>query len=64
MILFDDVVEVLDLPQFTGFWDGPLILELLERFGIRRVFVDCDDPRSGGMRLCWLCGTSVCKKAL
>ena len=50
MILFDDVVEVLDLPQFTGVGNSPLFFQLLEGFWIGCVFINGDDPRSGGMR--------------
>src|SRR5260370_37221942 len=50
MILFDEVVEVFALSQFTRLWHNPFRLQLLERFGIGRVFINCDDARSAGMR--------------
>jgi hypothetical protein len=50
VILFDQVVEVLDLPQFTGLGNGSLLFQFVEGFGVGRVFVNCDDARSGGMR--------------
>lgn len=33
MILFDEIVELLDLPQFTGCWNGTDCLEFVERLG-------------------------------
>ncbi len=50
MVLFNSVVEIFDLTQFTAFRDDPLGFQLLERFWIRGVFVDIDHPRSHCMR--------------
>jgi hypothetical protein len=37
MILFDHIIQVLALPQQTGFWKGAVALEGLEGRRIRRV---------------------------
>ncbi len=50
VILFDDVVQVLDLPQFTRFWNDALGFELTDGLGIGRIFIDRDHTRGGGMR--------------
>ena len=50
MILLDEVVEVLILPQFTRIWQDPFRFELLESFGIGSVLINGDDVRSAGMR--------------
>ncbi len=50
MILFDEVVEIFALSQFTRLWHDPFRFQLLESFGIGRVFINCDDVRSAGMR--------------
>ena len=50
MILFDDIVQVLDLPQFTPFWNGSFRLQFVEGLWIGGVFIDGDHARSGGMR--------------
>ncbi|SRR6266699_1334982 len=50
MILFDDVVQVLDVPQFAPFWNGTRRFHLLEGFGVGCVFIDRNDARSGGMK--------------
>src|SRR5258708_12252448 len=46
MILFDQIVEILALPQLTPFWNGSLRLQLLKSLWIGRVFVDRDDARN------------------
>ena len=50
MILFDDVVGVLDLPQFTGVGNGSFRLQFLEGLWISGIFIDRDRTRGGGMR--------------
>ena len=50
MILFDDVVQVLDLPQFTGVGKGLFLLQFVESLWIGRIFIDSDHTRGGGMR--------------
>src|SRR5690242_3555861 len=42
MILFDEVVEILDLPQFTARWNCVRCFEFLQRLGIGGIFVDRD----------------------
>ncbi len=49
MILFDQIVEILALPQLTPFWNGSLRLQLLKSLWIGRVFVDRDDARNHGV---------------
>ena len=50
MVLFDEVVEVLALPQFTGNWQDPLCFQFPEGFGIGGVFIDGDDAREDCLR--------------
>ena len=50
MILFDEVVEILALPQFTRIWHDPFRFQFVESFGIGRVFINGDHSRSAGMR--------------
>ena len=50
MILFDDVVEILDWPQFTAVGKSPLVFQLLKGFWIGGVFIHRDHTRRGGMR--------------
>src|SRR5215472_7347835 len=45
VILPDQVVEVLDLPQFTGWRNDPGCLEFRAGFGRGGVFIDPDDAR-------------------
>src|SRR5713101_3975850 len=49
MILFDEVVEVFTLPQFTRVWKNPFRFQFLESFWIGWVFINGDDARSDGM---------------
>src|SRR6266567_3588892 len=49
MILFDPVIEVLDLPQFTAFRDNPLGFELLQGFWIGGILVHVDHARGHRM---------------
>jgi hypothetical protein len=49
MILFDDVVEIFDLPQFTAFRNISLSLEFGERLWIGCVFIDGDHSGINGM---------------
>jgi hypothetical protein len=49
MILFDEVVEVFTLPQFTRVWQNPFRFQFLESFWIGWVFINRDDSRSAGM---------------
>lgn len=49
MILFNEVVEVFALPQFTTFWKNIFHLQLHESLWIRRVFVNRDDARDHGV---------------
>jgi hypothetical protein len=50
MVLFDEVVEVLALPQFTGIWHDLVCFQFPEGFGIGSVFIDGDDAREDGLR--------------
>jgi hypothetical protein len=50
VILFDDVVEILDLPQFTGVGNGSLCFQLTDGLGIGRICIDRDHTRGGAMR--------------
>jgi len=54
MILFDQIVEIFDLPQFAVFGDVSLRFEFCECFGRGCVFVHVDHPwfvgRRGGER--------------
>jgi hypothetical protein len=50
MILFDQVVEILDLSQFTVCGNESYCFEFIECLGIGRVFVDIDDPWRARMR--------------
>ncbi len=54
MILFNEIVEVLHLSQFTAFRKVSCCLEFLERFGVRCVFVHIDDA--------WLARMGSCKR--
>ena len=49
MILLDPIVEILHLSQFTGFEDVSFHLELVEGFGVRRIFVHVDHSWFTGM---------------
>jgi hypothetical protein len=49
VILLDEIVEVLALPQFTSVWHDPFRFQLLERFRIGRVCINRDDARSAAM---------------
>lgn len=49
MILFHDIIQILILSESAGFWDGPLLLKNLERWGVRRIVFDGDDTREGHM---------------
>ena len=49
MILFDDVVEIFNLPQFTGVGIGSFRLQFVEGLWIGRVFLVIDYTRGGGM---------------
>jgi hypothetical protein len=48
--LFDNVVEILDLPQFTRLGKGSLLFQFFERFWIGGVFIDWNDARRHGVR--------------
>ena len=51
MVLLDQIVEVLDLPQFGSFWKESSGFQIGNRFGVGCVFVDVDHSwswRSGG----------------
>jgi hypothetical protein len=50
MVLFDQIIEILDLPQFTRFSNASCHLEIMQRFGIRSVCVPVDHPWLRGMR--------------
>ena len=50
VIVFDHVVEVLDLPQFTGVGKSPLFFQPLEGFWIDCIFIDSDHARRHGVR--------------
>jgi hypothetical protein len=49
MILLDQIVEILPLPQFASIWYQPLGFQLLESFWIGPVFINGDDTRCTGM---------------
>jgi len=50
MILFNHIVEILHLPEFTAFGNESCNFQFIERFGIGRVFVHVDDSWFVGMR--------------
>ncbi len=50
MVLFDEIVEILDLLQFTRFRNASCHLKIMKRFGIGGVFVHVDHPWLRGMR--------------
>jgi len=50
VILLDQVVEIVTLPQFTSIWQDPFRFQLLERFRIGCVLINRDDARSAAMR--------------
>src|SRR5262245_25673862 len=60
MILFHDVIQVLLLPELAVFGKWPRLLEGLERRGIGRVLVHCDDTRWDRMA----CPQSLAEKPL
>jgi len=45
VVLFDDGVEVFDLPQFAAIRQSVLFLEFVECFWVGCVFIDGDDTR-------------------
>jgi hypothetical protein len=45
MVLFDEIVEIFALPEFTRYGKNPCCLQFLERFRVCRVFVDGDHAR-------------------
>jgi hypothetical protein len=47
MILFQDVVQILHLPQSTAAPQLPFLLQLLHSRRVAPTFVDIDDARSG-----------------
>ena len=49
MILLDDVVKILALPQFASVWHHPLRFQFLECFWIGRIFINRNDARNAGM---------------
>jgi len=49
MVLFDEIVKIFALPEFTRDGKNPCCLQFLERFRVCRVFVDCDHARSHRM---------------
>src|SRR5215467_291768 len=49
MILLDEVVKILALPQFASAWHHSLRFQFLERFWIGRIFINRNDARSTGM---------------
>jgi len=53
VVLFDDVVEIFHLPQFTAEWKDTLGFHLTQGFGIGGVFVDgnhAGDHRMSGLQ--------------
>src|SRR5690242_2932078 len=50
MILFNEIVEVFDLPQFTIFWDVTLRFQLSEGFEVSRVFINVEHTWRTRMR--------------
>jgi hypothetical protein len=48
MVLLDQVVEVLTLPQFTMVWLDPFRSQFLKSFGIGRVFINRNERRDRG----------------
>src|SRR5712691_9657687 len=49
MILLDEIVKILALPQFARVWHHHLRFQFLESFWIGWVFINGDDARSDGM---------------
>ncbi len=49
MILLDDVVKILPLPQFASVWQNPLRFEFFESLWIGHVFINGDNARSTSM---------------
>jgi hypothetical protein len=60
MVLFNEIIEILHLPELTAFGNEPCCFEFVERFGIRSIFVDVDHAWLNGMR----CGEGFHKEAL
>jgi len=50
VILFNEVIEILHLPQFTAFRNESCCFEFVEGFGVGGVFVHVDHTRRSGMR--------------
>ena len=50
LILFNNVIQVLDLPQFTGVGNDSFRLQFLEGLWIGDIFIVIDHTRGGGMR--------------
>ena len=52
MVLFDQVVEICDLPQFDCFWKDPGSVQIGDGFGVGSILVHIDhtpSSRSGGL---------------
>ena len=49
MVLLNDSVEILPLPQFARAWHDLFRFQFLESLRIGCVFIDRDDARSAGM---------------
>ena len=49
MVLFDKIVQICALSEFTRDGKNPRGLQFLESFGVRRIFLDRDDARSHGV---------------
>ncbi|GAC1410303.1 MAG: hypothetical protein NVSMB49_29100 [Ktedonobacteraceae bacterium] len=47
MVLFDQVIEILDLPEFTAFRKESRGFELGNGFGIGRILIDIDHSMNG-----------------
>src|SRR5258708_5825105 len=49
MVLFDQVVEIFALSEFTRYGKNPCCLQFLDGFGVRCIFIDGDDARCHGV---------------
>lgn len=49
VILFNEIIEIFHLAQFTAFGNESCFFEFSERFRVRGVFVHVDDTRLAGM---------------
>jgi hypothetical protein len=50
VILLDQIIEILDLPQFASLWDMSFCFEFGKRFWVGSIYVDVDHPGFAGKR--------------